>query len=217
MISIMLETRYRIWETACTDEFRPMLTYVCFGIKDGNGYAIAADGKMMAVVPCKIEGLAPGKRQIVPAKAIKRFVTEAGKKVVEIGFTIDPVLKNCTCYGKTGLIIESLGLGADDIEAEYPDVMDIIPENYAKAGTTDRFCFRWENMQKSTLACGGGPLPWRMIVCPKGWKQEGIPSMFFTGVLSDVGKRAIALLMSVSNDFPEDVIVSKPELVAELN
>ena len=52
-VSVSLAPEYKIWKAVATESSRPVLTGVYL---DPKGYMVAADGYLLAVVPCKIQG-----------------------------------------------------------------------------------------------------------------------------------------------------------------
>ena len=51
-MKITIDSKYHIWECAAQDDFRPVFTCVLI---DPAGYAVAADGYIMGIVPATIE------------------------------------------------------------------------------------------------------------------------------------------------------------------
>lgn len=68
MITVTIDKQYQLWEATSKDgDYRPVLEHVWI---DPARYAIAANGFILAVVPCIIEGVLPG-GVLVPAAAVK--------------------------------------------------------------------------------------------------------------------------------------------------
>ena len=76
-----IEREYKIWEATCKDDpSRPVLQNVLIErVDETHGLAIAADGVLMAVVPCELDpddvvGLVPGHvLKDASTKAVRTF------------------------------------------------------------------------------------------------------------------------------------------------
>jgi hypothetical protein len=111
MITIELNPEYHIWEVTTKYETRPVLQGIYVNPK---GYMVAADGYMMACVPCKIVGL---EDPIIIPKSI--FKTSKRKHTLWIDIekqTVETVLDNGS-YIKDTLI-----------SGTYPDFQSMLPK-----------------------------------------------------------------------------------------
>lgn len=66
--TVIFRKQYKIWHACAEDDSRAVLTGVYL---DPAGYLVAADGFILAIVPCRIEGELPKRGVILQAEIVK--------------------------------------------------------------------------------------------------------------------------------------------------
>lgn len=169
---VLIRPDYRIWQACAQDDTRPVLTGVLIDVE--REVAIAADGFMLAIVPCTItkdEGEGPN-RLLLPKALVKE--SKGFGITVKDGFA-ETLTKN-------GLISMRL------LEGTYPNIDNLVPKKVA-AKPTHTTGFNYKYVQRLADAIA---LPFQFVVLHESEEGPGIPFV----MLGDSG--AIGVLMPMT-------------------
>lgn len=143
-MEVTIGVQYRIWLAAAQDDTRPVLTGIW--IDTERKQAIAADGFLIGVVPCEIEGPIPDGQIVIPKDIVKKAS----------GFSIRVESGQASTNEKG----RGMRVYADLLSGTYPNVYNLIPKA-VRNHPTKHFAFNYKYIQRLAEAIDS---PWQAAI-----------------------------------------------------